>query len=52
MSVFENLVRYGMDIKYLNTNLNRQDWQIAMFQYCAGDLYEILPELVHKATAQ
>ena len=40
-NVLANSIRKG----HLHTTLNRQNWESRLFQFFAGDLYEVIPEM-------
>jgi len=42
------MIRFGISKGYLDTDLKREWWQSKMFQFYAGDLYEIFPLLASK----
>lgn len=42
---YENVIRYAIDKDLLNTDLNRDSWESRMFQFYAGDLYEVLDKV-------
>jgi hypothetical protein len=42
---YEGLIRYAIGKDILNSELTRSNWESRMFQFYAGDLYEILPLL-------
>lgn len=48
MSIIENTVRFAGQKGVLNTQLNEMYWQSRVFQFFAGDLYEIIPALTSK----
>lgn len=48
MSIVENTVRFAAQKGVLNTQLNEMNWQSRVFQFFAGDLYEIIPALASK----
>lgn len=50
-SVFENTIRYAFERGILNTKLNRNNWQSRFFQFYAGDLYEVIPEIGNRFLA-
>lgn len=39
------MIRYAIDQDLLNADLNRDNWQSRMFQFYAGDLYEVLDKV-------
>lgn len=42
---YENVLKFGIKNGQLDTNLNRQSWESKMFQFYAGDLYELFPKV-------
>lgn len=42
---YENLIRYAMKNGQMDTVLNSQNWESRMFQFYAGDLYELFPKV-------
>lgn len=42
---YENLIRYGIKQKVFDTTLNKDGWESKMFQFYAGDLYELFPKV-------
>jgi hypothetical protein len=42
---YENMIRYAIGKNLLDTSLERGPWESVMFQFFAGDLYEIFPRL-------
>ncbi len=51
LSIFKNTLRYGIEAGVLDTVLNRKTWSSRMFQFCAGDLYEVIPSIGQKYIA-
>ena len=45
LSVFKNTLKFGIEAGILDTVLNKQNWESRMFQFYAGDLYEVMPYL-------
>jgi hypothetical protein len=43
--VYKNLLVYAADKGHLNSNLNRRSWESRFFQFFAGDLYDVIPEV-------
>lgn len=48
LDFYENMIRYAISKGYLDTELKREWWQSRMFQFAAGDLYEIFPQIASK----
>lgn len=44
---YENLIRYAIRQKQFDTTLNREGWESRMFQFFAGDLYELFPQVAN-----
>lgn len=42
---YENLLRYAISKGQIDTVLNRELWESRMFQFYAGDLYELFPKI-------
>jgi hypothetical protein len=42
---YENVLKFAIKNGQLDTNLNRQSWESRMFQFYAGDLYELFPKV-------
>lgn len=42
------MIRYAISKGYLDTDLKREWWQSRMFQFFAGDLYEVFPLMAGK----
>jgi hypothetical protein len=45
LSILENTVRYAAQRGVLNTLLTRESWESRAFQFYAGDLYDVIPQL-------
>ena len=45
------MVRYAIEHRILHTDLERKAWESRMFQFRAGDLYELFPKLREKYMA-
>jgi hypothetical protein len=43
LDFYENVIKYAISKNLLDSDLTREDWQSTMFQFFAGDLYEIFP---------
>ena len=46
----KNVLRYGIEMGYLDTDLERQNWRSSLFHFFAGDLYDVIPQLKEKHT--
>jgi hypothetical protein len=44
-SFYQNILKYAVETGHLDTPLNKDLWENRMFQFYAGDLYEIFPLL-------
>jgi hypothetical protein len=42
---YENVVKFAIKNGQMDTNLNRPNWESRMFQFYAGDLYELFPKV-------
>ena len=42
---YKNVLNYAIAKGLLTTDLNRENWQSRMFQFYAGDLYDIFPKV-------
>lgn len=42
------MIKFAIANNYLDSPLDRENWESSMFQFFAGDLYEILPLLQNK----
>jgi hypothetical protein len=42
------MIRFAISKNYLDIDLSREHWESTMFQFFAGDLYEIFPLLQTK----
>ena len=51
MEIYKNTLRYGIEHHFLDTTLNKQHWESRMFQFYAGDLYEVIPKVAQKFLA-
>jgi hypothetical protein len=42
---YENVIRSAASKGYLDGDLTRENWESRMFQFYAGDLYEVLDKI-------
>ena len=42
---YENVIKYAISKNLLDTDLSREGWESRMFQFYAGDLYEVLDKV-------
>ena len=49
--MYKNTLRYGIQHKFLDTTLTKHLWESRMFQFYAGDLYEVIPKTAQKFLA-
>lgn len=52
LSVFKNSLKYAIEAGALDTILNNANWKSSMFQFFAGDLYEVIPYLAQMYRAR
>ena len=45
---YEGMLRFAISQGHLDTDLEREPWESRMFQFFAGDLYDIFPNLQTK----
>ena len=43
--IYNNTLRYAAEKGFFNTNLNKDNWESRMFQFYAGDLFEVIPQI-------
>lgn len=43
LSVFENSIRFAIDRNKMDAKLTREHWSSRMFDFFAGDLFEVFP---------
>jgi hypothetical protein len=48
---YENLIRFAMQKGQMDTILNKANWESRMFQFFAGDLYELFPQVAEQFIA-
>lgn len=48
LDFYENMIRHAISKNLLDPSLERESWESKMFQFFAGDLYEIFPQLATK----
>ena len=49
--IYKNTIRYAIDQKFLDTSLEKRFWESRMFQFYAGDLYEVIPAVAQNFIA-
>lgn len=49
--VYRNSLKYAIDNGYLDVELDRRNWESKMFQFYAGDLYEVIPKVARNFLA-
>lgn len=45
LELIKSTVKYALSKNYFDVVLNQEAWQSRAFQFCAGDLYEVMPSL-------
>lgn len=42
---YQNVLKFAIKNGQMDTELNRDNWESRMFQFYAGDLYELFPKV-------
>lgn len=49
--VYRNTLKYAIDNGQLDALLDRKNWESRLFQFFAGDLYEVIPKVSQRFLA-